>query len=294
MTIVVIGATGKTGVPTVRGLLAAGAAVRVYVRNPDRVRDQVGDAGGSLDIVRGELHDTMALTSALADADAAFVALNPIGDQGLLQRAVIAAAAAVGLPQLVRLSVLSARPESPGLVQRGHAELDEFAAATGLGYTSLQPAIFMSSVLDAAPAIRSERRWIGTAGQGRNPLIDPRDVAAVAAAVLQDPTTWGKPYELTGPALYSWPDVAAALGLELGGSISFDAVSEEEFRAASAKRGVPGHLVEVLVARERGVAAGDNERVTDDVRRLTGTEPRTLAAFLHENRAAFLPADPDA
>jgi hypothetical protein len=42
------------------------------------------------------------------------------------------------------------------------------------------------------------------------------------------------------------------------------------------------------------VAAGDNERVTDDVRRLTGTEPRTLAAFLHENRAAFLPADPDA
>jgi hypothetical protein len=50
--------------------------------------------------------------------------------------------------------------------------------------------------------------------------------------------------------------------------------------------GSPGQ-VELLVAREWAVRAGENERLTGEVGRLAGHEPRAVREFLHDFRSAF-------
>jgi uncharacterized protein YbjT (DUF2867 family) len=229
----------------------------------------------------------------MTGVDGVFVALDPSGEQGSLQRGVIATATAAKVPQLVRISVLNVRHESAGVNQRAHADLDDAVGGAGLPYTSLRPAIFMTSALEGARRIREGDDWLGTARRGRNPLIDPRDVAATAVAVLLDPGTWGRHYELAGPQLYSWAEVADLIGQELGRTVTFTAVDDDTFRTDAARYGLSEAAVATFLAREHAVAAGDNERVTDWVERLTGAAPRTLPAFLHENRTWFLPRTND-
>jgi hypothetical protein len=54
--------------------------------------------------------------------------------------------------------------------------------------------------------------------------------------------------------------------------------------------GVPQWFAEQLVRVFGRLRAGAADRVTDDVRALTGREPRTLARFLRDHAAAALAA----
>jgi NAD(P)H dehydrogenase (quinone) len=295
MTILVIGATGKVGGHAVDGLLSQGADVRVYVRDPAKARTRFARAArepGDLDIVAGELTDDDALAGAARDTRAAFLVLGPTGQQAWLAARAIGVLAGAQVPQLLRLSVSGARRDSLGVNQRGHAALDETARAQPIGYTTLRPAVFTTAVTDLADEISSADGWTGSAPRGRNPLIDPRDVGACAAAVLLQGRWWGQHLDLTGPALYSWPEVAALLTSELGRPITYWPGDEDAVRSDTLRRGLPEAFAEVLVARDRAVEAGENELLTDLVQRLTGAVPRTLAAYLHEHRSEFQPGLP--
>jgi len=173
--------------------------------------------------------------------------------------------------------------------RRGHAALDETARRHAIGYTTLRPAVFTTAITDLADEISSTDGWTGSAPSGRNPFVDPRDVGACAAAVLLRGTWWGQHLDLTGPALYSWPDVAALLTTELGRPITYWPGDEDAVRADTLRRGLPETFAEVLVARDRAAEAGENELLTDLVQRLTGTAPRTLPDYVHEHRAEFQP-----
>jgi uncharacterized protein YbjT (DUF2867 family) len=104
MNIAVIGGTGTVGVPMMRALLARGAAVRAYVRDSAKAHQllSTSDGTGSLDVVPGRLEDAAGVEAALSGVDVAFIALDPKGRQGDLQRQVIEAAGRVKLPHLVR------------------------------------------------------------------------------------------------------------------------------------------------------------------------------------------------
>jgi uncharacterized protein YbjT (DUF2867 family) len=290
MTVLVIGATGKVGGHAVDELLRQGASVRVYARDQAKARTRFARDGrlpAGLDIAVGELDADEALMAAARGTDAAFLVLGPIGEQGRLAARSIEILARAAVPQLVRLSVLSARPDSLGVVQRAHAALDAVAREQDIGYTTLRPAVFTTAVTDLADEIRATDGWTGSAATGRNPFIDPRDVGASAAAILLEGGRRGQHLDLTGPALYSWPEVAALLTTELGRPISYRIGDAAAVRADALRRGLPEAYAEVFVARDRAVDAGENERLTDTVARLTGRAPRTLPDYVREHQAEF-------
>src|SRR5712691_9990256 len=144
MTITVIGATGKVGALVARGLLAEGQRVRALVRDPGKARDRLGP-DSRLEIITGDLGTPADLEAAFRGADAAYVALGSIGLEGNLARLAILAAGRAALPQLVRLSVLNTAPTSVGINQRAHWNID-FAAAAGIHYATVRPAIFSASL----------------------------------------------------------------------------------------------------------------------------------------------------
>ena len=55
----------------------------------------------------------------------------------------------------------------------------------------------------------------------------------------------------------------------------------EEAYASRAAYGAPDWLLEAWVSTYTSIAAGDLEMVSDDIARLTGSRPGTLADILH-------------
>jgi NAD(P)H dehydrogenase (quinone) len=287
VTIAVIGATGRVGSEVVRGALARGEAVTALVRDPDKARRLFGEPG-DLRIRPTRLGDPRDLAAALGEIRSVFVAMGSIGEEGVVQRIAVGAAATVpSIEQVTRLAVLNTSAGSLGSNQRAHHSIDRFAAAHAVPYSTIRPAIFSASLLAAGPEVRASRTWTGLADRGRMALIDHRDVAEAGLRVVTDPGLWGAHHDLTGPALLSWPEALELLSAELGEPVTFRTVAEPELRARLAAAGVPAGEAELLITREWAILAGENERTTGAFEEITGRPPRPVAAFLRDHRAAF-------
>jgi NAD(P)H dehydrogenase (quinone) len=288
MTTAVIGATGRVGSEIVRGLLARGDPVAALVRDPDKARRAFGEPDG-LYIRPTRLDDPSDLTEAFDGARAVFIAMGSIGIEGVLQRIAINAAAAISsVEQVTRVSVLNASADSLGINQRAHYSIDQFASSTVVPYSTIRPAIFSASLLAAAGEARASRTWTGLAGSGRMALIDHRDAAEAGLRVVADPALWGAHYDLTGPVPMSWPEALELLSTELDEPVNFRVAAEWELLEHLTGAGISAGTVELLIAREWSILAGENDYTTDTFRQITGRPPRPVAEFLHEYRAEFV------
>jgi NAD(P)H dehydrogenase (quinone) len=288
VTTAVIGATGHVGREIVRGALARGEPVAALVRDPDEARRALGELDG-LRIRPTRLDDPHAVANALDGVRALFVAMGSIGIQGVLQRiAINAAAQTSSIEQVTRISVLNASADSLGINQRAHYSIDQFAASTGVPYSTIRPAVFQLSLLAAAREVRASRTWTGLAGSGRVALIDHRDAAEAGLHVVTEPALWGEHHDLTGPVPVSWPEALEVLSAELGEPVTFRVAAESDFLQRLIDAGVPTGEAELLITREWAIRAGENDYTTDTFQRITGRPPRPLAEFLHEHRAEFV------
>jgi uncharacterized protein YbjT (DUF2867 family) len=288
MTTAVIGATGHIGSEVVRGLLERGEAVTALVRD----RDEAGRAFGERDrlhIRPTRLDDRSDVADALGGSRVVFIAMGSVGIQGVLQRIAINAAAAIpSIEQVTRVAVPNASADSLGINLRAHYSIDQFASSTGVPYSTIRPAIFSLSLLAAANEVRASRTWTGLADRGRTALMDHRDVAEAALRVLTDRALWGAHHNLTGPVALSWPEALDVLSAELGEPVTFRVAAEREVLERLIHAGMPAGEVELLIAREWAILAGENDYTTDTFQHITGRPPRPLADFLHEHRAEFL------
>jgi uncharacterized protein YbjT (DUF2867 family) len=288
MTTAIFGATGRVGKIVARQLLDRDEKVHACVRDGDKTRRYLGTSD-LLTIDELQLDDLDAVIAAIQGASTIFMAMGSIGAEGNIQRTIIEAARrSVRLRQLVRLSVLNTSPSSLGINQRAHSTIDFTAALTGIPYTTIRPAIFSASLLAGAAEIRDHHTWTGLADTGQVALIDHRDVADVAAHLLREPATWGAHYDLTGPTLMSWPHAMTLLSKELNHTVRFNTAPEHELLSRMINAGVTPGQAELLISREWAIQAGENERLTHTVTDLTGQTPRSVEAYLHTNRHAFL------
>jgi uncharacterized protein YbjT (DUF2867 family) len=285
--IVIVGATGSTGTPLVRALVAEGRRVRVVARDVERARRAVGDGP---EFVTGDLERPETFGRALDGAARAYVAVGgPTGTPALVDAecSLIDAAKAAGVGLYVKVSGIDATPEGPARIQRMHGAIERHLAASGLPATVLRPSFFMQNFFGLAGAIRAGALPMPT-GEHRASLIDAGDIARVAARVLTEDGHAGRTYTLTGPESLSHGDAARVLGEVLGRPVRFVDVPSEAFCQGMADAGLPRWFAELLTDVYVTVFARDGaSRVTDDVRRVTGAEPRTLAAFVREHRAVF-------
>lgn len=288
LTTAVIGATGHVGSEIVRGLLARGEAVTALVRDADKARRTFGEAEG-LHIRPTRLDDPRDLVEAFNGIRAAFIAMGSIGTEGVLQRIVINAASQVSsIEQVTRLSVLNTSADSRGINQRAHYSIDQFAVSTGVPYSTIRPAIFSVSLLHSAREVRASRTWTGLADSGRVALMDHRDAAEAAVRVLTERPLWGAHHDLTGPVAMSWPEAIELLSAEIGVKVTFRVATERQLLDRLIGAGLPAGEVELLIAREWAILAGENDRTTDTFQRITGRPARPVAEFLHDYRAEFV------
>jgi uncharacterized protein YbjT (DUF2867 family) len=281
--IVVTGANGTVGSSLVEQLRAAGETVRVVVRSAEK-----GRAAASLgaEVAVAQVQDQQAFGKAVEGADSLF--LNTASMPGFVdaQKSAIDTVLGAGVSRIVRQSAFRASPDDPMSFGRGHAELDAYLQATEAEWTVLEPNGFFSNILAMAGSIRQGGIYTN-AGDGKVAMIDPRDIAAVAAATLTEPGHGGQAYLLTGPEAIGYTGVAATLTRLLGHQIGYVPVEDGVANAALLGLGLHAEQAADIVALGAHYAAGQASEVTDDVERLTGKAPRTFETFVADNLAAF-------
>jgi NAD(P)H dehydrogenase (quinone) len=272
--VAVTGATGAVGSRVAALLADAGADQRLVVRDPSRAPALPGaEVRVASGYGAGE-----EMRAALAGAHTLFlVPAAEAADRVAQHLTAVDAAAAAGVQRIVYLSFLGAAPDATFSLARHHWATEERVRATGVPWTFLRMSIYM----DFVPAMAGPDGVIrGPAGDGRVAAILREDVAAAAAAVLTSAGHDGRTYDLTGPEALTLAEVAAALSEATGREIRFEDETDEEAYASRAQYGAPDWEVEGWVTSYQAIRDGSLDRVTGDVRRLTGRDPVSLAEYV--------------
>ncbi|MFK0220919.1 SDR family oxidoreductase [Streptomyces vinaceus] len=277
--IVVTGATGNVGRPLTRALAEAGEQVTAVSRRaaavPDGVRHVVAD------LARPE-----ELAPALEGAKALFLLLS--GDMhaaGAHPADVITRAAADGVRRIVLLSSLGVATRPFGATRIAIRTVEDALRQSGLEWTILRPGGFASNALWWAESVRTQRLVAAPFGDVGVPIIDPADIAEVAAACLLDDRHVGGVYELTGPEVITPRGQAEAITAALGSPVRFHHLTREEARAAMAQS-MPVELADDTLDI-LGSPSPAELRISPDVQQVLGRAPRPFADWAARNAAAF-------
>ena len=157
---------------------------------------------------------------------------------GATAYAVRLARAHTGRPHVVKFSGLGAGVADTA-IQRQHAETDALLQASGLPYTILRPNSFFQNLLLSAGTIKDHGAFYLPMRDGKQSLVDVRDVATVAVKVLTEPGHEGQVYEITGPESLSYAEVAATLSRVLGRPVRYVDVPPEVARDSMLRAGMP-------------------------------------------------------
>ncbi|MEU9011213.1 NAD(P)H-binding protein [Streptomyces sp. NPDC048479] len=277
--IVVTGATGNVGRSLVQALTTAGEQVTAVSRRPSEASAPEGVLHRQADLAEPER-----LKPVLDGADALFLLVSADGEN-LNPQGILDAVTAGGVRRVVLLSSqgVGTRPGS-----LAHAHLRDFEHAVrqaGPAWTVLRPGGFASNAFAWAETVRTQRTAAAPFADIGLPVIDPADIAEVAAAALRDGSHAGRTYELTGPAPVSPREQAHAIEDALGSSVRFVELSRAEARAQMVQF-MPEPVVDGTLTI-LGEPTAAEQRVSPDVERILGRGPRTFAEWAVRNIAAF-------
>jgi uncharacterized protein YbjT (DUF2867 family) len=284
MTILITGATGTIGSRLLDLLAADGLHLRALVRDPWRASTLVGDRA---DLVQGDLTDPASVRAALDGVDRVFLVSANHPDQVQHERTLIDAAAGAHVVRLVKVSARGAHASASNAYWRAHAEIEAHLRAARIPSVVLRPSFLMTNLLAASGTIRELGALMAPAGQARIAMIDPGDVAAVAARALQDFPFESEVLELTGPEAVSHHEVASALTAASGQAIAYVDVTPQDAVAGLTAAGLPDPVAHEVVRVYDSLRRGDQASTTDAVLRVTGRPATPLAAFAQAHASAF-------
>ena len=125
--------------------------------------------------------------------------LPAVANQLTLENNLIAAARPAGVNHYAQLSSLGADPNGKDSVSRVHGQTEQDLEKYGLSYMHIRANYFMQMFLSQAENISQQNVFaICAVGRAEVGLIDTRDIAATAAAVLAKDDHAGKTLRLKG------------------------------------------------------------------------------------------------
>ncbi len=281
--ILITGATGQVGGAAVRALLDRRLAVRALVRDP-----AAADGLQGVEIVLGTFQDERSLAAAVDGVEVLLLAGRDNPDHVAEGQNVMRAAEAGGVRQVVMLSAIGARPDSPIELMRHHGVIEQALRERSIARTIVRPHLYLQNLLRQAAAIRDEGRVRAPMGDRRFPMVDTRDVGEALAVILASAASHaGATYALTGPAAIGYGEIAEALTAVAGRRVDYEAVPPEQLEGELLAAGVPAWRAGDL-ARIADAYAPADAVATTDLALLLGRPARSLDRFLADHSEAFI------
>ena len=270
MSVLVTGATGKVGKRLAERLQTAGLEHRLGSRHPS------GDAGMVLD-----WWDNDTWGPALNGVSSIYL-IAPRGDAAPVMIDFVRQAITAGVRRFVLQSGSPVPPGAPG-TGTVHAWLADNAPE----WAVLRPSWFMQNFTEAlnGQTIRAEGAIYTAAGDGRVGFIDAVDIAGSAFGALTAPAPLNADPILTGPSAITYDEAAAIIGRVLGRPIEHRRVTPAEVARRHVENGVPELTAHMLGFADVAISNGTEDRVTNEVKTVSGAEPVSFEAFAERDKA---------
>lgn len=262
ITALILGATGKTGRRVVARLNSAGHSVR---------------AGSRSAAVPFNWDNRSTWAELLHGVDAAYIVYAPDVSVPGADEQVGALAKLARHAGVRRLVLLSGRGEQ-GAINSESSVRSAFPDAT-IVTASWFAQNFSEDFLADFVAAGDIALPAGTVAE---PFVDAEDIADVVTSALTTDDHQGQRYEVTGPRLLTFADVAADLTAATGRRITYTPVTAEESARRMTEQGVPPDLIKMLSHLFTEVLDGRNASLTDGVQQALGRPPRDFAAYARD------------
>ncbi|MBA4088537.1 MAG: NAD(P)-dependent oxidoreductase [Novosphingobium sp.] len=297
--IVITGASGNYGRGVTDRLIAGGRAsdLILITRKPEKLADRAAQGC----IVRyGDFDKPETLEQAVQGAERMLlISGTRVGARVVQHKAAIDAAAAAGVGHVVYTSFIGIDdPANPAEVRHDHIETERLIRASGCGWTMLRDAHYADAmILMAGPGVMQSGKWFSNAGEGREAMVWRDDCIESAVAVLTGEGHEGQIYNITGPELQTFREVAAIMAEVTGRVVEYVSLDDEGQYAMFDAMGIPRRPVDDLevagipwnsddmVSFGRAIREGFLELCTDDVERLTGRKARSVRQMIEDNTA---------
>ena len=280
MPILVFGATGNVGRPTVSALLARGESVRALSRSQDKLSALPEGVGGAV----GDLETGDGLEAALAGVDRLFLITANGETETARGLNAVKAATAAGVRRIVFLSVQDPDEDPPIPHSRSKLPIEEAIRQSGCEYTILRPSYFYQTDLSVGQVIQNYGVYpmpIGSIGQNR---VDTRDIADCAVRALTEDGHASAEYALYGPDTISGPGAAAVYARHFGREVHYGGDDVEKW-AEPIKAYIAPWLLDSLkkmfLSTQRNGPAADKAAVAAS-REAVGHPLRSFDAFAAE------------
>ena len=280
MPILVVGATGNVGRPTVAALIAKGESVRALSRSEDKLAALPEGVAGAI----GDLETGNGLDAALDGVDRMFLITANGETETARGLNAVNAAKAAGVQRIVFLSVQDPGQEPAIPHSRSKLPIEEAIRESGADYTILRPSYFNQTDLSVAQVIQNYGVYpmpVGSIGQNR---VDTRDIADCAVRALTEDGHAGAEYALHGPDTISGPGAAAVYAKHFEREVFYGGDDVEKW-AEPIKAYIAPWLLDslkklFLAQQARGPAA--DEAAVSASREAVGHPLRTFDAFAAE------------
>lgn len=271
--IIVTGASGQLGravAERLLGLVPAGQ-IGVSVRDPEKARE-LEERG--VRVRRGDFDDPASLAHAFEGAAQVLIVSSNAsaygGDPLVQHRSAIAAVRAAGARRIVYTSHMAASSASLSPPMRDHAATEDMLRQSGLAWTALRNGFYASSGL----------RFMGDAlktgvleapADGKVSWTAHADLAEAAALILADEGRYDGPTPpLTGSQAL---DLAALASEQQATPVRRQILPDQDFQAKMAARGMPEHVVGIMMGFYLASRQGEFAAVDPTLERLLGRSP---------------------
>jgi NAD(P)H dehydrogenase (quinone) len=282
-TILVTGATGDTGRPTVKLLLERGHNVKALVRKDDERARTLRDQGA--DVVVGDMLDISSMRKAADGVSSAYF-VYPMLDGQVEAAAIFAQVARERrLEMVANMSHKQARPYARSMATAAHWLSEQIFNWSGVSVAHLRIGLFAEWLLYIAPQIKAG--WYVTPfdPDSRVAPMPAADIARVVVGILENPGPHiGQAYQLNGPVEYSHVELAKTVGQVLGKPIAFKQVEVPEFLkliGLENDRVKGSHMEAARIDQQEGLLSGTDSIGT----RIIGRPLMTIEEFINENRS---------
>jgi NAD(P)H dehydrogenase (quinone) len=276
----ITGASGQLGRQVVENLLARGVPageVVAVVRTPAKVADL---AARGVQVRQGDYSAPETLPAAVAGVRRLLLISGSEPGRRVAQHsAVVDAARAAGVERLLYTSILRADTSTNPLAGE-HRATEEVIAAAGLPYTFLRNSWYTENYTGQLAQYLRTGEIVGAAGAGRVSAAPRADYAAAAAAALTGDEGGAVVYELGGTS-FDFTELAAAVTEATGTKVTYRDLPAEAYAAVLREQaGLDAATAEFVAGIDTSIARGDLETGSDDLARLIGRVPGSLAAAL--------------
>jgi len=302
--IVITGASGQYGRLATDLLIDKGLADKLILitRSPAKLAHRTAQG---CDVRYGDFDKPETLADAVNGAEKMLlISGTRVGARVAQHKAAIDAATAAGVKHILYTSFIGIDdPANPAEVRHDHIETENLMRASGMDWTMLSDAHYADAmILNAGPGMMPGGKWFSNAGEGKEAMVWRDDCVASAVAVLTTPGHEGKIYNITGPDLQTFGDVAAIVTEVTGCQLEHIAVDDDAQYAIFDAMGIPRRPVDDqyvngipwnsddMVTFGEAIRKGFLDLRTDDVETLTGRKARSVREMVEANKDMLVAA----